>query len=442
LFRKRLVRSADAPLARVGGSLHVWVVAIAVAVLGGWSAFGFHREPRLDITTAEVTSGPIVGHIIATGTVEAVSSVQVGTEVSGTVATVRADDNSIVHAGDVLATLDPAAAAAALREAEAIAAEAGAALSQAEADEARLQTAANDAQTQLARADELAKRQLLPPSDLDAARIAVEQAEANLAAGRSQIGVAQAAVDQTAASVRQAQVNLDHTIIRSPIDGIVVGRNVDVGQTVAATFQSPVLFNLTSDFRRMQVQVAVDESEIGDVQVGAPVAFEVESYAKERFAGTVAEVRLQPVAEPTSGTTDAGTTPSGPTSSNTAAPTAIGYITIVDVSNPREKLRPGMTATVWIERSRIDGAVRIPNGALSFQPSPEALAAVKQAADASPVVGAADRTRRRAWRYDGTQFTPVDLRIGRSDEEWTQAIGNAVAPGDSLVTAVSITHGR
>jgi HlyD family secretion protein len=323
-----------------------------------------------------------------------------------------------------------------LGEAEAALRQAQAARQQAEAMHAGLETAALDARTKLTREEELAARQLVATSDLDAARITMNAATADLQAGVSQIVEAQAAVEQARAQVDQATVNLDHTVITSPIDGIVVARNVDVGQTVASTLQAPVLFNIAADFTHMQVEVDVDEADIGGLENGTPATFQVESYPDE-FKGTIAQVRLQPVAEATT----TATTPSGSPSSSTSAAPVVGYATIIEVMNPDEKLRPGMTATVELRGSRVDGAVRIPNAALSFRPPQNVLDAIKEVLEppASTAQAAGDAPIRRVWRFDGAQFTPVDVRGGITDGQWTQMIGDGpLREGDLLVTSASI----
>jgi HlyD family secretion protein len=254
--------------------------------------------------------------------------VQVGAQISGTVQSLRADYNSIVHAGEVIATLDPSLLEAALAEAQAALARALAVEAQAEADETGLEAAAGDAQTKLTRAESLASSQLIPQADLDSARTAVGEADIDLEGGESKIGEAKAAVLQARAAVGEATLDLDRTVIRSPIDGVVISRNVDVGQTVAASVQAPVLFTIAADLRRLQVAVDVDESDVGGVEPGTRATFEVESYPGETFEGTVSQVRLQP-----------------------AVGTVVAYTVIVDVSNADERLRPGMTATATMATS-------------------------------------------------------------------------------------------
>ena len=282
------------------------IAAVFVVAAAGWTAVGFHRAAGIAVETSDVTVGPIVHHIAATGTLQAIATVQVGAQVSGTVQSISADYNSIVRKGQMLARLDPALLEAALGDAQAARAQAEAALGQARADRLGLDTAVADAQMKLTRSQQLAARQLIAQPDLDAAQTAMNDASAALRSGDAQVEQALAAVDQARAQVAQASVNLDHTVITSPIDGIVVSRDVDVGQTVAATVQTPVLFDIAADFSRMQVEVDVDEADVGGLQLGEPAAFEVESYANETFHGVVTQVRLQPVAEQTTTATTVG----------------------------------------------------------------------------------------------------------------------------------------
>jgi HlyD family secretion protein len=393
-------------------------------VAGGWGVRALHREEHVEVRTAAATQGTIVRRIIATGTLEAVTTVQVGAQVSGTIQSLTADYNSVVHKGEVVARLDPSLFEADLRAAKAT-------LEQAEAARNGFQTAVQDARTKLNRAEALASRDLIPRSDLDAARIAMDQANADLKSGESQ-------VQQARASLEQAKVALDHTIIRSPIDGIVVARNVDVGQTVAATLQAPVLFNIAADLKQMQVELDVDESDIAGIERGEQATFEVESYPDQTFRGTVSQVRVQPVAEQTAAATTPGA-PASSASSSTVA-TVVGYATIITVSNPDEKLRPGMTATVHLAGAHVDDVIRVPNNALSFRPPIDVLSSVGQPTDfpAPPNDALDNGTRRQVWRFDGVHFTPFDVRVGLTDGAWTQLLSGPVQPGDALVVSASM----
>jgi len=390
---------------------------LLILCLGAAIAWQFRPAKPIEVATTSVTRGPIQRRIVATGTLQAIAAVQVGAQESGTIQSVRADFNSIVHAGEIIATLQPDLFAAALDEAKAALARAEAAEAQAEADEHGLQASAEDAREKLTRAQSLATSDLIPQADLDAARTLMSEADIGLVGGESRIGQARAAVDEARAAVAQASIDVDRTVIRSPIDGIVISRNVDVGQTVAATLQAPVLFTIATDLKRLQVNIDIDESDIGGVQPGARATFDVDAYPRTRFTGTVSQVRLQP------STVDG----------------VVAYTTELDVSNVDERLRPGMTATVALDGARRDNAVRIPNAALAFRPSFEVLAAVGQPVDVSPAAPGPpiDAGQRRVWRFDDRVFTPIDVRVGLADDQWTELVAGPVGPGDALVAHAS-----
>ena len=404
------------------------LATVIVAVVTSWA---FRTTTEVQVSTTAVTDGPIARRVVATGILQPGTLVEVGTQISGVVQSLEADYNSRVQRGQIVARLDPSSYDAQLSEARG-------ALAQAEADMQGLNTRVDDAQTKLDRAAALSAKQLIPQSDLDAARIAASEAYADWRSGEAAVAQAQAAADQ-------ASVNLEHTVIRSPIDGIVIERNVDVGQTLAASLQSPVLFKIAADLRHMQLQVEVDESDIGGLKPGEPAAFEVESYPSETFIGTVSQIRLQPLAAETATATIVGGSPASSSSpATTLVATVISYAAIVDVANPDERLRPGMTAEVTLEGSRRDHAVRIPNSALAFRPPPDVLQALGEAApsppDARAVATDGSGASRDVWQYDGRQFMPIAVHIGLSDDGWTELLSGAVRPGDALVTSAVIQH--
>jgi HlyD family secretion protein len=323
----------------------ILLVLVALVVVGG-GAYGYYRysqktEPPT-ITTARVTRGDLAETVGATGTLQAVTTVQVGTQVSGTIQELNADFNSLVRKGQVLARLDPSLIQSQIEQARAN-------LIRAEADLERLRVALDDARTKMVRAKELAEKKLIAQTELEAAEVAVRSAEAQL---RSQ----QAGVTQSQASLRQNQVNLAHTVIESPIDGLVISRNVDVGQTVAASMSAPTLFVLAADLTKMQVLASLDESDVGRIRPGQAVRFRVDAFPTEEFTGSVTQVRLQP----------------------TTVQNVVTYQTVIDVPNPGLKLKPGMTANVSIEIARRTDVVRVPNTALRFRPTAEIFAALGQ----------------------------------------------------------------
>ena len=283
-------------------------------------------------TTAAVDRGDIADVVGATGLLQAVTTVQVGSQVSGTIKDLYADFNSNVKKGQVIARLDPSLF-------EARVAQAKANLASARADVDRAQAGISDAKQKFERAQELAAQNLVPPSDLESARATYDGAVAQHAASK-------AAVSQAEAALNQAQVDLAHTVIAAPIDGVVLARNVDVGQTVAASFTAPVLFIIANDLTQMQVNASIDEADIGRVRPGQPVKFGVDAYPEATFVGKVEQVRLQPV-----------------TNQN-----VVTYNTIISVDNKDLRLMPGMTATVTVIIQNRENALRLPAPALRFRP--------------------------------------------------------------------------
>ena len=318
-------------------------LALAVLAGGGYAYYRYSQTaPAPTINTARVTRGDLAETVGATGTLQAVTTVQVGTQVSGTIQQLNADFNSLVRKGQVLARLDPSLFETQIEQARAN-------LIRAEADLERFRVALDDSRTKLNRARELWQKKLIAQTELEAAEVAVRSSEAQL---RSQ----QAAVTQSQASLRQNQVNLQHTVIESPIDGLVISRNVDVGQTVAASMSAPTLFVLAADLTKMQVLASLDESDVGRIRPGQSVRFRVDAFANEEFLGSVTQVRLQP----------------------TTVQNVVTYQTVIDVPNPQLKLKPGMTANVNIEIARRQNVLRVPNTALRFRPTAEIFTALGQ----------------------------------------------------------------
>lgn len=323
----------------------ILIIVATVAVIGA-GAYGYYRYTQKPaaptISTARVTRGDIAETVGATGTLQAVTTVQVGTQVSGTIQELNADFNSLVRKGQVLARLDPSLIQSQIEQARAN-------LIRAEADLERLRVALDDARTKLTRARELSEKKLIAQMELEAAEVTVRSSEAQL---RSQ----QAGVTQSQASLKQNEVNLAHTVIESPIDGLVISRNVDVGQTVAASMSAPTLFVLAADLTKMQVLASLDESDVGRIRPGQLVRFRVDAFPTEEFTGNVTQVRLQP----------------------TTVQNVVTYQTVIDVPNPALKLKPGMTANVNIEIARRADVLRVPNTALRFRPTAEIFAALGQ----------------------------------------------------------------
>jgi HlyD family secretion protein len=321
----------------------VTLVVLGATAGGAYTFYAYRRKaPEPTIMTAPITRGDIADTVGATGTLQAVTTVQVGTQVSGTIQALYADFNSLVRKGQVIARLDPSLFETQIEQARAN-------LIRAQADLERLKVTLEDARTKLARARELAARQLIPQTELDNAEVTVRSTDA-------QIRSSQAQVTQAEAALNQSEVNLRHTVIEAPIDGLVISRNVDVGQTVAASMSAPTLFVLAADLTKMQVVANLDESDVGRIRPAQRVTFRVDAFPAEDFAGTVAQVRLQPIVQQN----------------------VVTYATVIDVPNPDLKLKPGMTANVNVEIARRADVIRVPNAALRFRPTNEIYAALGQ----------------------------------------------------------------
>ena len=319
------------------------LILLVLGVIGGTgSAYYIYQKKPVapTVNTAAITRGDVVDTVGATGTLQAVTTVQVGTQVSGIIQDLYADFNSLVKKGQVLARLDPSTIQTQIDQSDAN-------LVRARADLDRLKVAYDDAQQKLARAQELSAKNLIPQADLETAQV-------NVRSAASQIKSSEAAVTQAQASLKQNQVNLEHTVIQAPIDGLVISRNVDRGQTVAASMQAPTLFVLAADLTKMQVVANLDESDVGRIRPGQHVAFRVDAYPADDFTGLVSQVRLQPIVQQN----------------------VVTYATVIDVPNPELKLKPGMTANVNVEIARRNNVLRLPNAALRFRPTNEIFAAL------------------------------------------------------------------
>jgi len=338
------------------------LVLLAAVGAGAYAYYMRRNAPQVAVNGSPVTRGDIIDSVGSTGTLQAVTTVQVGSQVSGNISWLGADFNSIVKKGQVIAKLDPSLLDAQVQQAQAN-------LVKSQADLDRNKVALDDAKQKYQRAQELSAKSLIAQSDFDAAKIALDSAQA-------QIQSSDATVTQAKASLNQAQVNLDHTIIEAPIDGIVTQRSVDVGQTVASSLQAPTLFIIAADLTKMQVSANIDESDVGRIRPGQHVTFKVDAYPTDQFDGTVIQIRLQPVVQ-----------------SNVTT-----YGTIINVPNPDLKLKPGMTANLKVEVAKRTNVLRVPNAGIRFRPTPEIFAALNQPVPPEAVAGAG-----RAGRTAGAQ---------------------------------------
>ncbi|MGH7767732.1 MAG: efflux RND transporter periplasmic adaptor subunit, partial [Candidatus Binatia bacterium] len=306
------------------------VAVVAVLGLGFWSLRDGARETPF--VTAVVQKGAITQVVSATGTLQAVVTVQVGSQVSGTIEKLNADFNSKVKQGQVIAQLNQDKFKASVDQGKAN-------LLAGQANLAKAKVTVDDARRTLERNKELKTRELIAQSELDTAQVAYDAALAQYEVNKAQVAQAQAALNQTT-------VDLNNTTIRSPVDGTVISRTVDVGQTVAASLQAPILFTIANDLSKMQVHTSVDEADVGSIWTGQTVTFTVDAYPARRFKGKVSQVRNAP----------------------TTVQNVVTYNAIVEIDNSELLLKPGMTTNVEFLVSRKTDVLKIPNMALRFRP--------------------------------------------------------------------------
>ena len=382
--------------ARRGLSRPVVIVAVVLAVAAGWW-FWQQRGSAADEgawRTTQVERGNIRVAISATGSLSATSTVVVGSQISGQVTDVLVDFNDTVQKDQVIARIDPSSYQAQIEQGNAQIASARASLAQAQASLA-------NAEADYQRKAGLGERQLVSRSDIDLARAARDQA-------RAQVASAQAQIRQQSASTRTTQVNLDRTVIRSPVDGVVLTRTIEPGQTVAASLQAPELFTIAEDLSKMQIELAVDEADIGQVEVGQQVSFTVDAFQGRQFRGEVLQVRL----------------------AATDTSNVITYPVMVGVDNSDGTLLPGLTVNAEIEVSRRDDVLVVSNAALRYQPSDTAARAGGQGGARNGMTGELQRIA-GTLELDGTQRAAFDQALGEIQARASarQAAPASGAPG-------------
>ena len=332
------------------------ILAVGVVVAGLFAVLGLNRDTQPQHFTAKVERGDIHDVVEATGTINSVITVQVGSQVSGSIAKLNADFNSRVHKGDVVALIDPALFKGALLQATADLKNSEANLAAARANLEKAKSALVQTKADYDRAVGLTKDGVMSTQQLDLAKSNYEAANASVDAAAANITQAEAQISQKEAAVAVAQTNLDYTVIRSPIDGTVVARNVDVGQTVAASLQAPTIFTIAQDLTKMWVYAKTDESDVDNIKVGKTVTFKVDALPKQTFQGVVSQIRMNP----------------------TTVQSVVTYDTIIEFANPELKLFPGMTAYVTIPVATAQNVLKLPNTALRYKPpmAPEEILAL------------------------------------------------------------------
>lgn len=424
-----------------------WSVAAAVMVLLAVGAYRWRIYTQSAITyeTVPVERGTIQASVTATGTLNAVVDVLVGSQVSGNIQALYADWNTKVTKGQLVALIDPAIFQAQVDQARAAlgSAQSGAVTAEAQVEKAKADSAAAsaneknaeanaakdlatslNAKSQWQRADSLFNDGLISQQDhdsakatydsvqaqvtadqaqIDAAKQAIQSAEAGVRVAQSQLASGQAQQRQAQAVLDQAMINLEHTKITAPVDGTVIARRMDVGQTVAASFQAPTIFEIAQDLTKMQVDTNVDESDIGNITLGQTVAFTVDAYPSTTFHGLVRDIRKAPI----------------------SAQNVVTYDVVVAASNPAFKLIPGMTANVTILTAKVDDTLKVPNSAVRFRPSAQIL--VQESLQPAQV------GKQQLYVLAAGKLKSIPVRFGLSDGKFTAMQASDLKPGDLVV---------
>ncbi|MDQ5847562.1 MAG: efflux RND transporter periplasmic adaptor subunit, partial [Pseudomonadota bacterium] len=351
----------------------VTVLLVAAAAAGGWYWYDSRAaNDEVRYRLAKVERGPLSAVVVASGTLNAVTTVQVGSQISGQVKEIFADFNTPVKRDQVIARIDPSTfelrvnqARADVDAAESAVAVARSALAAQQAEVGRVKLTLADAQRDLERKQMLVDKKFISPAEVDKARTLLDSTREQLKATQAQIQVneaqvksAQATVKQRQSLLKQAQVDLERTIIRAPVDGTVILRNVDAGQTVAASLQAPVLFTIAQDLRDMQVEAAIDEADVGRLRLGMPASFAVDAFPRRSFSGEIRQIRKSPQ----------------------NVQNVVSYTVVISAANPEFALLPGMTANVRVMVENRPSALKVPNAALRWRPA--GTADVKPAAEA------------------------------------------------------------
>jgi HlyD family secretion protein len=386
------------------------IVVLIVAVIGaGVGAYYIRRSgTELAFMTSPVTRGDVVDAVASTGTLQAVITVQVGSQVSGNISWLGADFNSIVKKGQVVAKLDPALFEATVQQQRANLAKANADVIQSQATVEHSKVSLTDAQQKYKRMKDLFDQKLETQADLDAAKTAVDSATADVQSTQAALNSARAGVTQSQASLNQAQVNLDHTIITAPVDGIITQRSVDVGQTVAASMTAPTVFIIAADLTKMQVSANIDEADVGRIRPGQRATFRVDAYPTDTFTGIVAQIRLNPI----------------------VVQNVTTYATMLNVDNSDLRLKPGMTANLRIEVSRKSNVLRVPNAAVRFRPSADVFAALNEPVPPDLIPGRGGRGGRGGAGGGGGRNAPgpgSNAQAGQAAPPASQARGASSA---------------
>lgn len=369
------------------------LIGILIVMILGVAAFIFFRnkDSGLKYRTEKITKGDIETNVTATGAVNAVTTVLVGTQVSGTVKNIYVDFNSPVKKGQLIALIDPSIFETQVEQARANLFSAKANLEKAEASLV-------DAKRTFERNKQLYSKNLIARSDVDTA-------ETNNETAKAQVSAAKAQVAQTGAALKNSQANLGYTRILSPVDGVVISRNVDVGQTVAASFQTPTLFTIAQDLTKMQINTNVGEADIGSMKVGLDVEFTVDAYPDITFKGRVWQVRNAPI----------------------TIQNVVTYDVVIKMDNPELKLKPGMTANVSVIVSIKKDVLKIPNAALRFKPSEKSTGAPPKG------MGGTEKKGAGVWILENNKPKRIKVVTGISDGNHTELVSGDIKEGQEVI---------
>ncbi len=430
----------------------------AVLAISVFAAFRFKGQDKPQYFTTKADRGDIREVVEATGTINSVIMVQVGSQVSGTISRLFVDFNSRVKRGQVVAQIDPPLFHGAVLQAKGDLANAKANVASAKANLNKARATEIQTKADYQRAAGLAKEAILSQQQLDLAKANYDSAVAAVSAADAQVTQAMAQVEQKEAALTVAQTNLDYTTIHAPIDGTVIARNVDVGQTVAASLQAPTLFTIAQDLTKMQVYASTDESDVGMIKKGQIVTFKVDAFPRDTFTGRVSQIRMNA----------------------TTVQNVVTYNTVIDFDNPELKLFPGMTAYITIPVASTSNVLRVPNGALRYKPDLKAeevhallqkygldnnagapvatdsslggVAAKQNRAHAPGQITETDGAAVRTPRFDiavlwklhpDSTIEPVRIRTGITDHtvtEVTEVLKGELKEGDELVTGAMTTN--
>ncbi len=361
-----------------------WLIGVCVLMVAGTSFYAREEKREEQYKTAQVVLGNVTESVSATGKVNAMMTTQVGSQVSGVILQLFADFNSHVKKGEVIAQIDPSIFRARVNQAKAK-------LTSDKAHVEKAQIVLSEAKRKLDRMETLFSSSLIAQQEKDAAATTAHAAEADL-------NIARAAVAQARAAQEIAEADLRHTTITSPVDGIVISRNVDVGQTVAASLQAPTLFTIAKDLTKMRVDISIDEADIGKIHIGQEVTFTVDAYLDTTFTGTIRDIYNQPI----------------------VLQNVVTYDAVIQVENPDVRLKPGMTANVVIEVKSKNNVLKIPNAALRYHPEPNA--------DKTP-----DRHTSEVWVLKDGKEQAVAVTTGLSDGSFSEIVEGHLSPGDAVI---------